>query len=101
MYVSTVPDLQQALILLKKLKPTLQEKWGVTELAVFGSVARGEANSDSDIDIMFDYEGSLGWEIVNLGDFLEAQFQCKVDLLSKKGIRSKVWPFIQDDMRYV
>jgi|SRR5215204_3795057 len=32
---------------------TLCREYGVTELAVFGSVARGEATADSDIDFLY------------------------------------------------
>ncbi len=79
----------------------MHEQWGVMELAVFGSVARGEATPDSDVDILFDYDKPLGLEIVTLGDYLENELGCKVDLLSKKAIRPKVWPYIKGEMRYV
>lgn len=98
--MASIPKLEEVLLELTRLKPHLHEKWGITELAVFGSIARGEATQDSDIDIMFDYKKPLGWEISNFGDFLEAKLQKKVDLLSKKAIRPKVWQFIQQDMHY-
>jgi hypothetical protein len=70
-------------------------------LAIFGSVARGESQVDSDIDILFDYDRPLGLELVALGDFLEEKLQSKIDLLSKKAVRPKVWEFIGDEMHYV
>jgi predicted nucleotidyltransferase len=94
------PQLEDVLKKLKEIKPYMQEQWGITELAVFGSVARGEATPESDIDIMFDYSYPLGWEISDIGDYLEEQFSRKVDILSKKGIRPKIWSFIAEDMRY-
>ena len=36
---------------LQELKPTLYEKYGIESFAIFGSVAKGEENEDSDIDI--------------------------------------------------
>ena len=36
---------------LKELKPSLYEKYGIENFAIFGSVAKGEENKDSDIDI--------------------------------------------------
>ena len=86
---------------LKEIKPILKERWGVTELAVFGSVSREEATENSDVDIMFDYEKPLGLDIVTLGDFLEAELGYKVDLLSRQAIRPRVWSFIQGEMCYV
>jgi uncharacterized protein len=86
---------------LQALKPELHKRWGITELAVFGSVSRGEATAQSDVDILFDYDKPLGLEIVDLGDFLEAQLGFKVDLLSKKAVREKVWLYIGEEMRRV
>ena len=96
-----VPTLATITSVLQGLKPYLHERWGVTELAIFGSVARGEAEPGSDIDILFDYDRPLGLELVSLGDFLEEKLQFKVDLLSKKAVRPRVWDFIGDEMHYV
>lgn len=98
---SVAPVLDQVVPILQTLKPYLYERWGITELAIFGSVARGESKADSDIDILFDYDRPLGLELVTLGDFLEENLQNKVDLLSKKAVRPRVWEFISKEMRYV
>ena len=45
---SDVPTLATITPVLQGLKPYLHERWGVTELAIFGSVARGEAEPGSD-----------------------------------------------------
>jgi len=95
------PVLQDVLIILQNLKPYLYEQWGVTELAVFGSVARGEAGIESDVDILFDYDRPLGLEFIALADFLEEKLGFDVDLLSKKAIRPRIWDFIRDEVRYV
>jgi predicted nucleotidyltransferase len=95
------PRLEDVLETLRAAKPELLQRWGVRELAVFGSVARGEATPASDVDILFDYDRELGLEIVTLGDYLEERLGRKVDLLSKKAVRPKVWPYIKGDMRYV
>ncbi len=47
---------------LRSLKPVLQEKYGVSELALFGSYSRDEQNSKSDIDIMVDFSKPIGIE---------------------------------------
>ena len=43
---------EQLIELLKENKPTLAQRFGVIELALFGSFARDEAASDSDVDIL-------------------------------------------------
>ena len=95
------PTLEKILPILQDLKPYLYERWGVIELAIFGSVVREEATPESDVDILFDYEYPIGLELVSLADFLESQLNCKVDLLSKKAIRAKVWDFIKSEIFYV
>ena len=42
----------QALSVLAKLKPQLQNQFGVSELALFGSAARDELHVGSDIDVL-------------------------------------------------
>jgi hypothetical protein len=45
-------------------------RYGIARLSVFGSVARGTATPDSDIDVLYELEPSrrLGWEIEQLAD---------------------------------
>jgi predicted nucleotidyltransferase len=42
---------------LRELLPKVRERFGVRELAVFGSVARGDANEASDVDLIVNFEG--------------------------------------------
>lgn len=66
----------------------ITKKHGAYNVRVFGSVARGEATKDSDIDILVDYDLDKispwfpGGLIVDLEDLL----QCKVDIVTEKGL---------------
>lgn len=40
---------------LRHLKPELEQRYGVTQIGVFGSVARNEAYTGSDIDIVISF----------------------------------------------
>jgi predicted nucleotidyltransferase len=44
-------DRQTILALLSRHKPAWRERYGIVDLGLFGSVARGEASADSDIDL--------------------------------------------------
>ena len=46
----------QVLEVLRQIKPSLYEKYGVTHLGIFGSVARDQATASSDIDIVMQIE---------------------------------------------
>ena len=56
---------------------------GVKSLAVFGSVARGEANQASDIDMLVEFERPVGlFEFIRLKYYLESLTDCRVDLVT-------------------
>jgi predicted nucleotidyltransferase len=64
------------------------QRHGVTELAVFGSVARGDASPMSDVDVLYVLEpgGSLGFALNDLEDELTEVFGRRVDLVSKQSL---------------
>ena len=62
-------------------------KHGATRLRVFGSVARGEADADSDIDFLVDLE--QGRSLFDLGGLLmdlQELLGRKVDVVTEKGL---------------
>lgn len=79
-------------------RAALFSKYHLTEMGIFGSIARGDNNENSDIDIVIDYEGKMGLEFVDLADELELLLRHKVDLVSKKAIRPKLLARIKSEM---
>ena len=63
-------------------------RYGLAELAVFGSTARGEAGGDSDVDLLYVLApgAQLGFAINDLEDDLAQLFGRRVDLVSKKSL---------------
>ena len=64
---------------------------GAFNVRVFGSVARGEANADSDIDFLVDLEP--GRSLLDLGGLLmdlEEVLGAPVDVVTEKGLRSRL-----------
>jgi uncharacterized protein len=70
----------QILQLLRQLLPQLQEKYGVRQLALYGSFAKGEARVQSDVDILVHLSRPLGLNFVALALDLEEVLGLKVDL---------------------
>ncbi len=66
-------------------------KYGVARL-VFGSVGRGDAGPDSDIDVLYELaQGSrLGWKIEDLADELGGVLGRPVDLVSRNAIHDRL-----------
>ena len=87
---------------LKQLKPELQEKFGVTKLALFGSYARDEATEDSDIDIVIiEMTRKNGFLIAKAKRFISDKLQKKVDIGLYSAINPYVKKCIEKDMIYV
>ncbi|NBX39789.1 MAG: nucleotidyltransferase [Flavobacteriia bacterium] len=66
---------------------------------LFGSCARGQANSQSDIDILvdLDYSQRIGLAFVQMQIDLQKIFDAKVDLVSSNGLSQEVKQQIDQD----
>jgi uncharacterized protein len=88
-------------VILTKLRqnlPALKRKYPISALALFGSVARGEQTSKSDIDILVDISGPIGFGFIDLGDELSALLSAKVDLVSRRGLKPRALNAIEKDL---
>jgi len=69
----------------------LAAHYGVRNIRVFGSVARGDADADSDIDLLVDIEP--GRNLLDLGGWqmeLESLLQRRVDVVTERGLRKRL-----------
>ena len=85
---------------LKELKPLLEKQYKVKKLGYFGSYARNEANEDSDVDILVEFSGDVGWEFLDLKDFLENNLNTKVDLVTMNALKPQLKEEILKDVIY-
>jgi len=92
----------RALELLAQSKPVLAERYGVTDLALFGSTVRQTARSDSDLDVLVAFDGpATSDRYFGVLFYLEDLFGCTVDLVSEKGLRPELRPFIEKEAVHV
>ncbi|MBI2298107.1 MAG: nucleotidyltransferase family protein [Armatimonadetes bacterium] len=64
---------------------------GVTSLRIFGSVARGEARPDSDVDMLVDLDPGMSLlEFIGVKQFLEDVLGCEVDLAEEEAMKPRV-----------
>lgn len=103
--------LNQAAIIkiIQKEMPTLQERFGVKQIALFGSFARDEASESSDIDLIVSLSKPLGFAFIELAYYLEEKIGRKVDLVTESTLeigiadprRAHIVKDIQESLIYV
>ena len=92
----------RVLELLTQSKPILAARFGITQLALFGSTARNAARSDSDVDILVAFDGPATSErYFGVQFYLEDLFGCPVDLVTDKALRAELRPFIEKEALHV
>ena len=86
--MKTLPQIQA---ILHTHTRDLRDRYGLTNLAVFGSVVRGEAREDSDVDVLADVERPIGLiALVGAENYLSDLLGAKVDLVLKRSVRREL-----------
>lgn len=92
----TALELDDILSALEAQIPTLATKYGVQQLWVFGSYARGEQTSQSDLDLLVD----LGDAPLSFLDFLALEHELE-DLLKLEVDLAEASSFSEEVLRHV
>lgn len=72
------------------------DRFGVKSLAVFGSVARGEAGPASDVDILVEFNDTPGFDqYMDLKFFLEDLLKRSVDLVTSAALKPRMRPIVE------
>ncbi len=96
-----MPTKNEILEKLTAIKPLLQAKYNLTELALFGSYARNEQTEESDIDIMVDYNPKTYKGFLYSVDEIEKLFPGMViQAAIKGGIKPQYFDAIKPDLIY-
>lgn len=92
----------EILNILHQHQPELHQKFGVKTLALFGSVARDEAQTGSDVDLLVEFERSVGlFGLFALQDHLESLLGCKVDIGTLRSLKPFIRAQVLEEMVYV
>lgn len=76
-------------------KELLEKEYHVERLGLFGSVARGEETTASDVDVLVDFSKPIGFfKFIELEEFLSNQLGRKVDLVTRAALK----PMIRDEI---
>lgn len=83
-------DRDEALSLLRAHMDELRAL-GVLEISIFGSVARGEAGPDSDVDVLVEIGPGIGlFEYIGIRDRLAEILGRSVDMATPDGLKPRI-----------
>ncbi len=84
---------------LEKNKSTIQRRFKVKEICIFGSYVRGESKDKSDLDILVEFSQPVGFfAFLDLEEYLTDLLGVRVDLVSKKALKPKIGKNILKEM---
>jgi predicted nucleotidyltransferase len=71
-------------------------------IGIFGSVARGEDSPESDIDILYNFQNTVGlFKLIRMKDDMEEKLNTKIDLVDEQFIHPKLKPQIMNDLKII
>jgi uncharacterized protein len=87
--------------ILNKYKSELADKYKIKEIGIFGSYARGEQRKTSDLDVLVEFTEPIGWEFVDLKEYLESILGMKVDLVTVGALKPQLKDNILQEVVYL
>lgn len=90
--IPDVHDKETILSILKANKREFERRYGVTDIGIFGSVARGNAGQESDVDILVRMREPNLYYLVHIKDTLEIALHRHVDIIH---YRERMNPFLK------
>lgn len=85
-------------------KKPLFQKYGITEIGIFGSYINGSATSESDIDILIEIKrpSEIGLlELLEIENQLAEDLNTKVDLVLKSDLKPAIGSHILREVQYI
>lgn len=85
--------------ILKQKNTELTQQFGVRSLLLFGSVARDEATTASDVDLLVEFDRPVGYfGLFALQDYLEQLLGCPVDLGTPNSLKPHIRERVMGDL---
>jgi predicted nucleotidyltransferase len=93
--------LQETRAILSQEQERLKQVYGITSIAIFGSVSRGEANEESDLDILVNMESPTFDRYMDLKFELEDRLGTTIDLVLMDALKDLMKDSIEREIVYV
>ena len=95
-------DRERLLRIVRNALPELAARYGVLHLDLFGSFARGEAGSESDVDFLATFQGEPTFtRYMGLKEDLEMLLDRRVDLVTLKGLKPRIREAVLAELYHV
>ena len=85
---------------LQKHRAELEQRFSVSRIGLFGSYLHGNADEESDIDVLVDLAEPTFDHYMELKFFLEDLFHHLVDLVLAETVKPRLKPFIAQEVVY-
>lgn len=73
----------------------------ISYCALFGSYARGEADENSDIDLLVRFSKPIGWKFYGIADDLQDVLGKKVDLATERMLNKYIRESVLQDLKVI
>lgn len=93
-------SLEEFLQILSEHQDELVRRFKVERIGIFGSVSRKENSETSDVDILVTFREPVGWEYIDLAEYLEALLDVRVDLVTPNALRPRSKETILREVMY-
>jgi len=87
--------------ILKNHKPELKSKFKVEKVGIFGSYIHGKQTKISDVDLLVKLSEPIGWEFIDLKEYLEKVLSVKVDVVTINALKPQLKDLILNEVVYV
>jgi predicted nucleotidyltransferase len=92
----------QVLAVLRRHRQDIEQRFAIKHLSVFGSAARDELRTDSDIDVLVEFQGKATFDgYMDLKFYLETLLGRNVDLVTQDAVKPRMRPIIEQEAIHV
>jgi predicted nucleotidyltransferase len=103
--METILTKENVITLLREKYLYLASEYGVKRIGLFGSYVKGTSVEASDVDLVVEFERSIGFRFVEFSEYLESLLGKKVDILTPAGVQGirvpRVAKTIEESIEYV
>ena len=98
---SVAKEVEKDLAIINENMALLKKNYGVKKIGIFGSVAAGRQNKNSDVDVLVELSKPMGFfRFIELEDFLTKNLNRKVDLVSRRALKPVIKSQILKEVIY-